>query len=144
MKKILFSMAVLAFAGFVAMGATSKQGQLQGKVTRMLTAETINGTATATGTGFKAEGNVGYLSLFYQATQGTSTPHYRIDVFTSPDDSSYTTLPVATATASTDETSTDFKHVDVAIPITSYIRVDVVGVDLNATNTTFDMWRVEQ
>ena len=139
-----FVVVIIAVLILRANADTTKTGELVGRFRIGTSSGTLNGTSTITGTPFKIKDNVGFLSLFYQATQGTSTPHYRIDVFTSPDGTNYTTLPEATATASTDETRTNLQHVSVSIPFTDSVRVDIVGVALNATNTTFDMWIGEQ
>ena len=112
---------------------TTKTGELVGRFRIGTSSATLNGTSTITGTPFKIKDNVGFLSLFHQATQGTSTPHYRIDVFTSPDGTNYTTLPEATATASTDESSTNLPTCISKYTIYMILSgVDVVGVALNA------------
>lgn len=123
---------------------TSKEGGLMGSFRVGTSSATLNGTSTITGTPFKIKDNVGFLSIFYQATQGTSTPHYSIRVFTSYDGTNFTTLPESTATASDDETSTNLQHVSVAIPFCDSVRVDIQGIELNATNTTFNMWIGDQ
>lgn len=147
LKKILGIIAVVAFIAFLVIpvsGDTNRTGDVIGKFRIASSGATLNATNTVTGTAFRIKDNLGFLSLFYQVTAGTSTPHYRIAVFTSPDGTNFTTLPEATATASSDETSTNLEHVSVSIPLTNFVRVDVVGVLLNATNTTFNLWTGDQ
>lgn len=147
--KIIIGIIVLCLTVFFLvpeelLSRTTKEGGLMSLFRVGTSSATLNGTATITGTPFKVKDNVGFLSIFYQATQGTSTPHYSIRVFTSYDGTNFTTLPKATATASDDETSTNLKHVSVAIPLCDSVRVDIQGIALNATNTTFDMWIGDQ
>ncbi len=128
---------------FSPMIAVSKQDGIKGKMTIEQSAVTLNATATITGTPFYIKENSGFLSVFYDFVIGTSTAHYKIQVYTSPDGTNFVTTPIV-ITPSSDETSVDMKHVDVPIYVTSYARIDIVGVALNATNTTFTLWRVEQ
>ena len=137
---IIFSIIVVGFIATVSLAPTNKTGQLQGKFNMGTSSATLNATNTITGTPFKLHGSTGNISVFYQATQGTSTPHYLIHVFTSINGATFTTQPVATITASTDETSTDLTHRDVPIPYAPWGRIDIKGITDNATNTTFDMW----
>lgn len=147
--KIIIGIIVLCMTAFFVvpgeiLSRTSKEGGIMSSFRVGTSSATLNGTGTITGTPFKIKDNVGFLSIFYQATQGTSTPHYSIRVFTSYDGTNFTTLPESTATASDDETSTNLEHVSVAIPLCDSVRVDVQGITSNATNTTFSMWIGDQ
>lgn len=147
MKKLFKILASCTVAGLVfasILAPTTREGQVRGKIVRATTTATLNGTSTITGTPFSTLHHRGDFAVFYQAAQGTSTPHYRIEAYGSPNNSTWTTEAIATITPSTDETSTDFKHRSLDIPVTPWVRVDIIGVTANATNTTFDMWIVEQ
>ena len=143
-KKTMFFAVIIALAVIVATVApTSQQGQVQGKFKLAINGDTLNGTAVGTGTAFRINDNLGFLSLFYQVTAGTSTPHYQLRVYTSPDNVTYSGTGVL-ATATADETSTAFTHVSVSIPLTNWVRVDMEGVTANATNTTYVLWEGNQ
>ncbi len=135
--KIFFSITVIALICFATMAPTTREGQLVGKFHTGTSSATLNATNTITGTPFALSGSTGDISIFYQATAGTSTPHYKIVLYGSPDNTTYTTSPIATLTASSDETSTDFIHRQVSAPYMPWGRIDIVGILLNATNTTF-------
>lgn len=122
--------------------AESKQTNIKGKMVIEQSAATLNATATLTGTAFYVKENSGFMSVFYQVVQA-GTPHYKIQVYTSPDDTNFVTTPIV-ITPSSDETSTDMIHVDVPILVTVYVRIDVVGVAGNPADTTITVWRVEQ
>ncbi len=112
------------------------------------------GSGTITGTPFRVSGRLEDVGIFYQAIQGTSSPHYRIALYTSPDNSSYTTNAVATLTPSNDETTTNFINAVAtqttssgeltALPIAPWGRIDVEGAALNAEDTTFNLWIYEK
>ncbi len=142
-KRLFTAFAVIVLGLFVCLGAVGKYGGIKGKVTLEQDGATLNGTATITGTAFYIKENLGNMSVFYDVTAGTSTAHYYIQIYTSPDNSTWTTTPVV-ITATSDETSVDVKHVDVPIYVAPYGRIDVVGATSNATDTAISVWRVEQ
>ncbi len=139
-----FGIVLVAFIFTFSMAPYSRLGQLQGRFHIGTTSAILNGVgsndgATITGTPFALSGSTGDISIFYQATQATSTPHYKIAIYTSPNNATYTTELVATLTASSDETSTDFKHRVVSIDYSPWARIDIIGITGNATGTTFDL-----
>ncbi len=142
--KIVFYCIVAVAIMSVTMAPTSRQGQVRGNYWVGTSSATLNGTATITGTPFQLKGSNGNISIFYQAIQATSTPHYRIACYTSPDNGSYTTEAVATMTPSNDETTTNFMHRAVSLNYTPWARIDIIGVDLNAEGTTINMWIGDQ
>ncbi len=106
---------------------------------------TLNGESVITGSPFRLSGGPDGVSVFYQAILGSSTPHYKIGFYTSPDNSSYTTNPIATLTPSADETTTDFMHrVATSTAGVPWARIDVLGSKLNAEDTTFNLWIYEK
>ena len=160
-KYVIGGVITLILAG-ITLGATTRSGQRQMKVHRLLDSVVIVGAAgtsggtqdgaIATGTGINMMSSNGYLTLFYQATQATSTPHYRIDMAFSPNNATYTTAVggTSTVTDTVDEVDTTFKCITVMHPATNgvatmspWIRFDVVGAPLNAAGTVFDMWIIE-
>lgn len=132
----------LALVFLVSGVAESKQTNIKGKMKIEQSAATLNATATLTGTVFSIGNNSGFMSVFYKVVQA-GTPHYKIQVYTSPDGTNFVTTPIV-ITASSDETGTDMVHVDVPIFVARYARIDVVGVAGNPADTTITVWRVEQ
>ena len=118
------------------------------------------GVGIITGTPFRLAGSTEDLSIFYQAIQATSSPHYLINLYTSPNfnpvdgTGSFTTQAVATLTPSFDETSLDFTHrtasssTATGIPgiviSAPWARIDIEGAALNAEATTFNLWIYEK
>ncbi len=109
------------------------------------------GVGIITGTPFRVSGKLENISIFYQAIQATSSPHYAISLYTSPNFSpvdssgSFTTFPFATLTPSANETSTDFMHrVATGTAGVPWARIDIEGAALNAEATTFNLWIYEK
>ncbi len=151
MNKILKIASCVIVAGIiVTVASLAMSVGIAGKFHVGTTSATLNGAnAVATGTPFRVSGKIEDVGIFYQAIQATSTPHYKIRLYTSPDNSSYTTNAVATFTPSVDETTTDFINRSVpslgtSTPSGPWGRIDIEGAALNAEGTTFNLWIYEE
>ena len=143
MKGVIVTMVVLAAILVINLAPTSQQGDVNSKFAKVLDSETLNGTNTITGTPFRVSDAMGFISMFYDVDVGTSTAHYQIKAYTSPDNSTYATDGILLSPSS-DETSVDVKHVSVPITLCNWVRIDIEGVTSNATNTTISAWECYQ
>lgn len=143
MRKIIIAGCLaLMFSCVYVFGDTSKMGQIRSKIQTIIgsgtsTSVTLDGSTSDILTGtITTQHDIGFFSIEYQVTQGTSTPHYFIDYLGSYDGENFTTQPLGTLTASTDTTSTDRTIVQFNPPPVAYIQIRVHSATGNATDTS--------